>query len=1092
MKRQIIVILASSLLLMITGSLEAVAQEEPTLQGQGIPEHELPGPSIQELSSGAKALKLKLWKAVMNKVTDAIDTEVAESKLNKTLKNLTKLQIGIMTTQMTSPVRRGQHPKDHACVAADFTIEEGIPSDLKQGVFKPRESYDAVIRFSNARSKNDTATNVQGMAIKLFGIPGDKILKDEMSADTQDFLLADDPAFFAKDPSQVLLLLTKLVEKAKGNEDPFNHPDLEKIKEVLTKTANGVGLKAHLSLDPRPTFDNPATPHSWPFPLTNQYWSQTPYQLKGSSTDYVKYFARPSTSTDKPKWIREHFRREEILARLEKGPIEFDFFIQRYVNESDTPLNDPTVPWTPENSPLIKVATIKIHQQDFNSLNARKHCENLSFTPWHALPTHEPYGEINLARKYVYLGSSLFRHAANGAPRVEPSGQELLAFKAEDNNDHWLPQSPQYPRTLHECAPIRESEPYKGKEVLWLDQWLVPKDTPDKRKLINQMRRDFYHRAQGTEIIPYSWFLHLEQFFREKPFRSEDNLCRYKVIPDPRYDEDAAYGDNPDGLPVGFVRTVDDRHPIIQNWLGFTCAACHTGQIDFGPKRILIDGGQSMWDIKWFVKDMLKALGATLKNQEKFTRFAKNVFLTEEAFTEEKKLKAAGKTEEMIRRCIDENLPKWEQLFAKDRIKIEAQLKANVVAFLGDKFFEARADDENGIFPLEWGFGRLDALGRGPNTVLRKFHSGNVRVANAPVNFPKLWDAWRYTWVQWNASVSQPLGRNIAEAIGVGARVTPLLINNTTGLPMPSPDSKPCMKEYNWDTGKGTIDPIKCTPLIGTSINLKNLNDLEGYVRKLKSPEWPKEVFGPIDETLRAAGEKLYNGEGERGREVYCARCHYQKPQESYLLENFPLYESPIHEIGTDATNTYNFYARRVDAPLFGWKDRPADDAVADLTTLITQTLCLNLKKSEWHDDQVYCEEKMQEMTQGRKNIWRNPLIYMAGTNWGVWATAPYLHNGSVPNLYQLLSPREERSVKFCVGNLEFDPKHVGYVLSEAPCAAFDEFEFDTNKIGNANTGHEFRNDALGNGVIGRWLAPKERLAIIEYLKTLNSPQDPG
>jgi len=99
----------------------------------------------------------------------------------------------------------------------------------------------------------------------------------------------------------------------------------------------------------------------------------------------------------------------------------------------------------------------------------------------------------------------------------------------------------------------------------------------------------------------------------------------------------------------------------------------------------------------------------------------------------------------------------------------------------------------------------------------------------------------------------------------------------------------------------------------------------------------------------------------------------------------------------------------------------------------------------------------------------------------GVWATAPYLHNGSVPNLYALLSPVEERPKKFYLGNREYDPVNVGYRTDELTGG----FEMDTTIRGNYNTGHEF-SDASGKaGVIGRALTPAERKELIEYLKSL-------
>ena len=109
-------------------------------------------------------------------------------------------------------------------------------------------------------------------------------------------------------------------------------------------------------------------------------------------------------------------------------------------------------------------------------------------------------------------------------------------------------------------------------------------------------------------------------------------------------------------------------------------------------------------------------------------------------------------------------------------------------------------------------------------------------------------------------------------------------------------------------------------------------------------------------------------------------------------------------------------------------------------------------------------------------------LAYIARPHSGVWALAPYLHNGSVPNLYQLLSPREERENVFYVGHSEFDPKHVGFVTQKK---THTDFKFDTKLPGNSNAGHEFRDGPRQNGVIGPALSEAERWELIEYLKTI-------
>ena len=102
----------------------------------------------------------------------------------------------------------------------------------------------------------------------------------------------------------------------------------------------------------------------------------------------------------------------------------------------------------------------------------------------------------------------------------------------------------------------------------------------------------------------------------------------------------------------------------------------------------------------------------------------------------------------------------------------------------------------------------------------------------------------------------------------------------------------------------------------------------------------------------------------------------------------------------------------------------------------------------------------------------------------GIWASPPYLHNGSVPNLYELLSPREERSKVFYTGNREYDLNRIGYQSGRFRGG----FKYDTSVEGNSNDGHLFQEGGPGNGIIGPLLTPDDRLAIIEFLKTLCPP----
>src|SRR4051794_34103703 len=103
-----------------------------------------------------------------------------------------------------TPVRRGQHPKGHGHVVAEWIVEPGLPPEWKHGLFREARSFPALIRFSNGRSWDDRKGDIHGMAIKVLGVPGDKLLEGEEEATTHDFVLADHPAFFIRDLDEYL------------------------------------------------------------------------------------------------------------------------------------------------------------------------------------------------------------------------------------------------------------------------------------------------------------------------------------------------------------------------------------------------------------------------------------------------------------------------------------------------------------------------------------------------------------------------------------------------------------------------------------------------------------------------------------------------------------------------------------------------------------------------------------------------------------------------------------------------------------------------------------------------------------------------
>jgi hypothetical protein len=150
----------------------------------------------------------------------------------------------------------------------------------------------------------------------------------------------------------------------------------------------------------------------------------------------------------------------------------------------------------------------------------------------------------------------------------------------------------------------------------------------------------------------------------------------------------------------------------------------------------------------------------------------------------------------------------------------------------------------------------------------------------------------------------------------------------------------------------------------------------------------------------------------------------------------------------------------------------------------------------KWMDDHHIPEADRPGLWEAARKNCPNPVSvqsphYRARPLNGVWATAPYLHNGSVPSLYWMLMPAAERPTQFCLGARDFDPKHVGLTVTTS-CAKGETLFSVTAPDGSAVNGNSVLGHSLEGtpgpgkpGVIGRLLTDEERFDLIEYLKTL-------
>ncbi|MDT8999575.1 catalase family protein [Paucibacter sp. APW11] len=308
-----------------------------------------------------------------------------------------RLQAKIVRDNAGGPMRRDAHPKMHGLVRAEFIVEPDLPEELRIGVFaEPGKTYPAWIRFSNQDGtiQPDINADIRGMAIKLMGVPGDKLLEAERQERTQDFIVISTPVFVTRDVEEFDDLIKALTGSLWA-----------KLCFFLTHwhVAGNLlrSMKKHAN------------------PLQLRYWSTTPYLLGTRAVKYSAIPRAPATDTI-PDSPGDDYLREAMVRQLARKEVVYDFAVQLQTDAAAMPIEDPSIEWPEALSTFRKVAAIRIPAQQFDSPAQRVFGENLSFTPWHSLPEHRPLGGINRARKIVYAAISTFRHAQNGVPRREP------------------------------------------------------------------------------------------------------------------------------------------------------------------------------------------------------------------------------------------------------------------------------------------------------------------------------------------------------------------------------------------------------------------------------------------------------------------------------------------------------------------------------------------------------------------------------------------------------------------------------------------------------------------------------------------------
>ena len=570
-------------------------------------------------------------------------------------------------------------------------------------------------------------------------------------------------------------------------------------------------------------------------------------------------------------------------------------------------------------------------------------------------------------------------------------------------------------------------------------------------------RRAWYDSTQGSRLIPAAWLRALEQPDNNALFLEPSFIARFGYL---------QRSDNASGLlPVGFAIDVqDDRalkrtqlrwktnQKVDEPWVGLTCSACHTGQITFKSKPLRVDGGSSIANLQAFMKELNRALEQTFQDSDKWQRFAARVLT--------------------------------QQQSAKNR----ALLKSAYAALLDWQLREAKVNKTD----IEYGPGRVDAFGRIFNKVALLLAPDTVgNEPNAPVSIPHIWRAPQLDRVQYNGIAPKvpilfidydigALGRNTGEIIGVFGDV---VVKPEPGL-------------------SGFV----------SSMRVHNLSRLEDTLALLRPPKWPAAFFDQGNET--EAATLLRQRREVRGKELYaarCAGCHDlvdRKDLATIVTAEMSFFNGtgkqsktgrPLSAPGTDiwmACNSY--YNSAISGVLNGFEGTPytrskipANAKVAELLRLtVTATLLgqkLNITtdaaaKIFGADRTPRPDIEITVATDAKRSECLSAshpnLGYTSRPLNGIWASPPYLHNGSVPTIFDLLKPPAERPTEFYLGTREYDPVKLGYVQPTGSEAfKFRAADHQGNVVeGNSNAGHDYSNSDFSD---------VDRFAIIEYLKTL-------
>lgn len=293
------------------------------------------------------------------------------------------------------PARRAVFVQTHGVIHGIFQIRPDLPETLKVGIFGQKSEYPIWMRFSTDPFGQPDFKSTVGVAVKLFGVEGEKVLSPDERAITSDFIFQNINVFFVDDAHDMCAFTkASLTSEEAGDQWLKDHPRTQEILNEMEKIV--------------------------PTALGSEYWSVIPFHF--GDGHFCKYKLEPEAVPRRPdpNYDDPDYLQADLTQRMAADEYRFKFLVQLQTDPESMPLDKATVPWNETVSPPIHVATLILPRQDLAARGQNAYGEELSFNPWRTLAEHKPVGTIADARRVAYRASATLRRNVNGQPLGEP------------------------------------------------------------------------------------------------------------------------------------------------------------------------------------------------------------------------------------------------------------------------------------------------------------------------------------------------------------------------------------------------------------------------------------------------------------------------------------------------------------------------------------------------------------------------------------------------------------------------------------------------------------------------------------------------